>query len=135
MAVSNQQVRDLLDGPAATSVLDTTITANINRSTAIVNKVKDSSSIVANVDHAITAVAVWLTYGSYMEGISMQLGAISIADQVKLDHLRKVAELFINQIATTFVDLDPDNQKANMQGINPEVFTMTVTEAFKQDTC
>ena len=134
MAVNEQEVRDLLDGPAATSVPSATINANINRASIIVDNVKDSAAKPVKVDEATKAVATWLTYGSYMEGISQQLGAISIADQIKLDHLRKTAMLLINMVSTTFVDLDPDNQRDNMQGITPEVFTLTTTEAFTQDT-
>ena len=85
------------------------------------------------IDDAITAIAVWLTYGSYMEGITMQLGSVSLADQTKLDHLRKTAELFANSVSSTFVDLDPANMNQNLVGIDPKVFVLSTTEAFKQE--
>lgn len=133
MTVTETQVRNLLDGPAATSVLSATITDNITRSLSYVTSIVTSTATPANIDEAVKAMAVWLTYGSYMEGITQQLGAISIADEVKLDHLRLVAELFINQISATPISLDVQNQMDNLQGINPSVFTLSTSEGFKQE--
>lgn len=133
MAVTEQSVRDLLDKPAQTSVQQDTISANIARSNSIISSIKDASATTVKVDHAVRAMAVWLTYGSYMEGISQLLGNISIADQTKLDHLRRAAELFINDISATQFDLDPDADAMNqLQGITPEAFVLTTTEAFNQ---
>ena len=133
MAVQIQKVKDLLDNPAATSVPNDTISANINRSQAIVDTVKDPDATTTNVDHAVTALAVWLTYGSYMEGITQQLGAISQADQVKLDHLRGVAELYVNQISRSKFDLDPDAED-ELVGTDPSAFKLTTSEAYKFET-
>jgi len=133
MTVNEQSVRNLLDNPAASSVPGDTIAANITRSISIVNAVKDASATTVRVDHAVRATAVWLTYGSYMEGITQQLGNISVADETKLEHLRKVAELFINTISATSIDLDPDADAMNMLvGISPEAFVLTTTEAHPQ---
>ena len=132
MVVLEQEVRDLLDRPAATSVDANTITSNISRATIIVDGFAQTGSSTVNVDHAIRATAVWLSYGSYMEGISMQMGAMAVADQVKLDHLRTVAELFINQISGTFVDLNASNEKQELQGIDPTAYTLSTTEAYRQ---
>jgi len=133
MSVNEQSVRNLLDNPAAGSVPGDTIAANITRSISIVNAVKDAAATTVKVDHAVRAVAVWLTYGSYMEGITQQLGSISVADQIKLDHLRQVSELYINQVSATMVDLDPDADNP-LVGIAPEAFTLTTTEAHSQGT-
>lgn len=132
MAVTETQVRNLLDGPAATSVLSATITDNIARCLIYVTDVQDADAVAANVDEAVKAMAVWLTYGSYMEGITQQLGAISIADETKLDHLRRTAELFINLVSSTPIDLNPENQMKNLQGVHPKVFTLSTSEGFKQ---
>ena len=134
MAVQLQKVKDLLDNPAATSVPNDTITANINRSIAIIDTIKDPDATITNVDHAVTAVAVWLTYGSYMEGITQQLGAISIADETKLQHLRRVAELFVNQISRSKFDLDPD-EGDELVGTDPSAFKLTTSEAYKFGSC
>jgi len=133
MAVTIQNIKDLLDNPAATSVGPDTISANINRSIGIIDSIKDPDATSTNVDNAVIAVAVWLTYGSYMEGITQQLGAISIADETKLSHLRKVAELFVNQISQTKFDLDPDAGD-ELVGTDPSVFKLTISEAFKQSS-
>ena len=131
MTVIIQNIRDLLDNPAATSVPNDTISANINRSIGIVTSIKDPDAISTNVDNAVIAITVWLTYGSYMEGISQQMGAISIADETKLSHLRRVAELFVNQISQTKFDLDPDAGD-ELVGTDPSAFKLTTSEAFKQ---
>jgi len=133
MAVNEQSVRNLLDNPAAGSVPGDTIAANITRSISIVNSVKDASATTVKVDHAIRAIAVWLTYGSYMEGITQQLGSISVADEIKLSHLRQVAEFMVNLVSATMVDLNPDADNP-LVGISPEAFTLTTSEAHSQGT-
>jgi len=133
MTVNEQSVRNLLDQPASGSVPGDTIAANITRSISIVNSVKDASATTVKVDHAVRAVAIWLTYGSYMEGITQQLGNISVADETKLAHLRQVAELYINQVSATNFDLDPDADAMDaLVGIAPEAFSLTTTEAHPQ---
>ena len=135
MAVTVQSVKDLLDNPAATSVPADSITANINRANSIVDAIKDSAVTTTKRDHAARAVAVWLTYGTYMEGITQQLGNISVADETKLAHLRQVAELFVNQVSATNFDLDPDADAMDtLVGISPEAFKLTTSEAHSQGT-
>jgi len=133
MAVTEQSVRDLLDDPARESVPGDTVNGNISRAKSIVNSIKDASATTVKIDHATRSIAVWLTYGSYMEGITQLLGPISMADETKLTHLRQVAELYVNQISATPFDLDPDADATDMLvGISPEAFTLTTTEAHPQ---
>ena len=135
MAVSVQKIRDLLDNPAATSVPADTISANINRAIGIIDTIKDPDATTTNIDNAVAAVTTWLTYGSYMEGITQQLGNISVADQTKLDHLRITAELFINQVSATNFDLDTDADAMDkIVGISPEAFVLSTSEAHSQGT-
>ena len=91
MAVSEQSIRDFLDGPAATSVQSDTITRNLNRSVNFVDQVKQTGTTTTQDDDASAAMAVWLTYGSFMEGMTEMLGGISLADETKLGHYRKIA--------------------------------------------
>ena len=70
-----------------------------------------------------------------MEGITEQFGSISIADQTKLDHYRKVAELFIAQVSRSPVDLDlSDDAGSASIGIPPAVATMTNSDGYSQST-
>lgn len=132
MAVTIQNVRDLLDSVPAGSVQDATVQSNIDRATRFVNSVKDPDAVTADVDDAITAMAVWLTYGSYTEGIAQQFGGTALVQQVKIDHYRRVAELFINKIAREPVDLAIDDitEQTNLIGVDPSVNTLTASEAF-----
>lgn len=132
MAVNEQEVRELLDKPAATSVSQEAVNGNINRSTLIVNNVKDATATINMVDEAIKAMAVWLTYGTYMEGVNRQVGSISEADEVKLDHYRKVAELFLAQVSNVPINLDDPTSldKEDQIPVSPAAFGMTSTEAY-----
>ena len=94
--VSARSVRDLLDNVASRGINDDTVTANINRCRRLVADVQASDAVESRVEDAIRAMAIWLTYGAYTEGISNQFGNISIAEQSKLDHFRKSAELFLS---------------------------------------
>ena len=132
MAVTEQEVRDLLDNPAATSVPAATITSNITRSEAFVTDHATSTATTAQKDEAAKAMAVWLTYGSYMEGITQQLGAISIADQVKLDHFRRVAEIFLNEVSQETISLSTDASDMKEVTAALDVNILTTTEAFEQ---
>ncbi len=108
------------------------INSNINRSILLVNNVKQSTASTNMVDEAIKAVAVWLSYGTYMEGISRQLGNISEADEVKLNHYMKVAELFLAQVSSQPVDLGnpvTSSEAADIP-IDPSAFGLTKTSAF-----
>ncbi len=97
--VSVASVKSLLDDIASNKLNDETVTANINRSRRIVEDVQDPLAKDTRVEDAIRSIAVWLSYGSYTEGIAQALGNIAVADEVKLNHFRKVAELFLNQIS------------------------------------
>lgn len=131
MTVSVQNVKDLLDISASAGLTTATFTANIARSLRVVNDVKDASASAEQVDDAVAAMAAWLSYGAYTEGISQELGNISIADRIKLQHFRKVAEFFINRIASEPVDLDVDNvTKESLIGIDPSIAGLTTTEKY-----
>jgi hypothetical protein len=132
MAVNEQEVRNLLDKPAAGSVAQGTINENINRAVLLVNNVKNATSSTNMVDEAVKALAVWTSYGSYMEGISRDLGSTSLADDVKLDHYRKIAELFLAQISSQPVDLeDPvESAKGAEIPVDPSVATLSTSEAY-----
>ena len=131
--VSEDAIRALLDNPAAKSVASSTIMDNIARASRLVKDVQDPVAKDSRVEDAIIAFSVWLTYGSYMEGISQQLGAISIADQTKLNHYRKVAELFIAQVSRSPVDLDlSDDAGEENIGIPPAVATLTNSDGYSQ---
>jgi hypothetical protein len=132
MATNEQEVRDLLDKPAATSVSPETVNGNINRSILFVNSIKQATATTNMVDESVKAMAVWLSYGSYMEGITRELGSISEADEVKLNHYRKVAELFLSTVSSQPVNLDNpvENAKGNDIPLDPSVFGLTITEAY-----
>ncbi len=132
--VSVVSVKSLLDDVASNKLADATVTANINRSRRIIEDVKDPLAKDTRVEDAIRAIAVWLSYGSYTEGITQQLGNISVADEVKLNHFRKVAELFLNQVSKESMGLDIDFSDQTMIGLPPEVAALTTSEAYKQST-
>ncbi len=135
MAVTEQQVRDFLDGPASTSVLAATVLTNITRAKNFIDSVKQTGTTTAQDDDATAAMSVWLTYGSYMEGITEQLGTISLADETKINHYRKVAELFLGQVAGYTIDLDDPTKGLESQAqipIDPSTISLTLSEAFAQ---
>jgi len=131
--VSEESVRSLLDKPAQKNVDTDTIMDNIMRSKRLVGDVQDVNAKDSRVEDAIRALAVWLTYGAYMEGITQLMGAISVADQTKLDHYRKVAELFIAQISRAAFSLDVSDGEDNI-GISPAVNTLTNSDGYSQST-
>ncbi len=133
--VSEESIRALLDKPAQKSVSTETIMDNIMRCKRLIENVLDPVAKDSVVEDAIRAFAVWLTYGAYMEGITAQFGGISVADQTKLDHYRKVAELFIAQVSRSPLDLDlsDDAGEANI-GIPPSVATLTNSDGYSQST-
>lgn len=131
--VSAQSVRDLLDDVASRAINDDTLTANINRCRRLVSDVQDPTAVTSRVEDAIRAMSVWLTYGGYTEGISNQFGNISIAEQAKMDHFRKSAELFLNRISREIMDLDvADMSDRPLIGIDPGVSNMTTSEGYLQ---
>jgi hypothetical protein len=133
MTVVVQDVKDLLDISASAGLTTATFQANIDRSKRIVDDVKDPDANAAQVDDAIAAMAAWLSYGAYTEGISQELGNISVADKAKLEHFRKVAEFFINRISAEPVDLDYNNvSDESLIGLDPSVSGMTTSERYEQ---
>jgi hypothetical protein len=133
MTVLEADVKALLDVSASAGLTSATFTANIGRSKRVVDDVADPLADAAQVDDAIAAMAAWLSYGAYTEGISQELGNISIADKTKLNHFRKVAEYFINRISLEPVDLSMNNVGSeSLIGLDPSVAGMTTSEQFDQ---
>ncbi len=132
--VSATSVKELIDDVASNKLKDDTVTANINRARRIVEDVRDPAAKDSRVEDAIRGIAVWLSYGSYTEGITQALGNISVADEVKLNHFRKVAELFLNQISKEAMGLDIDFSNQTLIGLPPEVTALTTSEAYRQST-
>jgi len=87
MTVTVQSVRDLLDNVAASHLTSAAVQANIDRWKRIVDNVKEAGAAIAEVEDAIRAGAVWLSYGTYVEGINQTMGAIAVADKIKLDDI------------------------------------------------
>lgn len=131
MTVSTNSVRDLLDNVAADHLSDASIQANIDRFKRIVDDVKDPAETDTNkIDDAIRAGAVWLSYGTYIEGISQDLGNVAVAQNIKMKHFMRLAEMFINRISKELIDLDEDgSQKV---GTPSDVMGMTTSEAYNQ---
>jgi len=133
MVVSVQSVRDLLDNVASQHLHDNSIQANTDRYKRIVEDVQDPDIINQNkIDDAIRAGAVWLSYGTYTEGIAQDLGNISVADQTKLDHFRDVAELFLNRVSKERVSLDDNGEE--LIGVPPQVAGLTSSEGYLQSS-
>lgn len=133
MAITIKQIKDLLDKPASRTVSDDSIQENLDRAKRLIDNLKNSSASQDDVEDAKRALCVWLTYGSYVEGISEQLGGIALADNVKLEHFQKLAELYINQIAQSPISLSDNSVLEQPIGIDPSVFKLTTTEAYPQD--
>ena len=133
MTVVAADIKALLDVSASAGINSATYTANIARSLGLVTDVADTLSSADQKDHAVAAMAAWLCYGAYTEGISQELGNISIADKVKLNHFRSVAEFFINRISLEAVDLSMTNvAKETLIGMDPSISSMTTTEIYTQ---
>lgn len=131
MTVLEQSVRDLMDNIAASHLLAASINANIARFKRIVDDVKDPlETDTDKIDDAIRAGAVWLSYGTYVEGMSQNLGIVPPMAKQKLDHYRSVAELFLNRISKERIDLDKDGNE--LIGVPPEVMGLTTTEGYYQ---
>src|SRR3990172_3605246 len=136
MSINVQQIKDLLDKPASANLSNDTITANLDRSKRFVDNVADPNAHSDDIEDAKRAMCVWLCYGSYMEGITQLMGAISVADKTKLDHLRGIAELYINSVSISPVTLSSDGTAMAMEqeiGIDPSVFKLTTTETYSQN--
>lgn len=131
MAITVDEVKQLLEKPAQDFLSDATVTANIGRAEAYIDIVKRSSITEANEDHAGRSMAVWLTYGSYVEGMSQLIGAQGISEvKTKLEHYRTVAQLFINLISASAISLDSDAVLEMKIGVPPEISGLSNSEGY-----
>ena len=133
MAVTTTDIVNFLEKPAQDFLNQAdTVQPNINRSQRMVDNVKRTGVNINDEEDAVKALAVWLTYGSYMEGISEQLGGqgVDASMRTKLEHLRRVAQLFMNNIASSAITLNPDADFENMIGVSPENVKMSPTEGY-----
>jgi hypothetical protein len=132
MTVLVSDVKNLLDVSGSAGLTTATFQANIDRAKRVVDDVADTGASIDAIDDAIAALAAWLSYGAYTEGISQELGNISVADKIKLQHFRKVAEFFINRISAEPVDLDMGNvAQQSLIGIDPSISGMTTSEQYE----
>ena len=129
MTITVEDVRKLLDKLASGSVSSNTIQANIADASTLVNKFVKTYAEPDLVDTAIKRVAVWLSYVSYAEGQSFQLGATPMVSKDKIDGFREMAELYLNLVSDERVDLE-DIRRTDMQqkeaGLPNITFTGTV---------
>ena len=131
MAITIDEVKNFLEQPAQDLLSDVTVTQNIERSQALVDSVKRAGAVLVNIEHAVRSLAVWFTYGSYVEGMSQQIGAQGISEvKTKLEHYRRIAQLFINLISASAISLDPDGDLENMIGVPPEIAAMGKSEGY-----
>lgn len=131
MAITVEEVKNFLEQPAQDFLADVTVTQNIERSQALVDTVKRADAILSAVEHAVRALAVWFVYGSYVEGMSQQLGAQGISEiKTKLEHYRTVAQLFINTVSASAISLDPDGDLERMVGVPPEILSLSDSEGY-----
>ena len=131
MAVTIEEVKNFLEQPAQAFLSDPTVTQNIERSQSLIDSVKRGDAIVADYEHAVRALSVWFTYGSYVEGMSQQLGAQGLSEvKTKLEHYRRVAQLFINLISASAISLDPDGDLEMKIGVPPEIAAMGNSEGY-----
>ena len=111
MTATIAEVRDLMDSVSASQLTNDVLTAHLTRSINWVDNIKESTAAVADVDNAVRSLCVWLAYGSYTEGMSRQLGSVPETARWKLEHYRRVAELFINDVSKSSIDLDEDRTR------------------------
>jgi hypothetical protein len=132
MAVNEQEVRSLLDEAPASSISSDSVNSHISRATLLVNNVKNASATQNMIDEAIKAIAVWTVYGAYTEGIAREIGSVPDAVQTKLNHFRKIAELFLAQVSGTPIDLENpvESNKGNEIPVDPSVASQTTSEAW-----
>lgn len=135
MVVTDQELLDLLDKPASIYLSNSTTTVTLNRNRAE-RFVDNAGCIAGNVrDDAVRAMGVWLLMGSYAESMSEQLGSQALSElRTKLDHLRRVAMLFINQCSSSFISLDPESMQDTLIGVPPAAgLGLTPSEGYTKD--
>ncbi len=129
MAATIAEVRNLMDAVSATQLADDVLTAHLTRSNNWVANIADADASTTDVDNAVRAVCVWFAYGSYTEGMSRQIGAVPETAQWKLRHYKTVANLFLNDISKSAINLNEDLSKAI--GLPPQV-GLPDSEGYKQ---
>ena len=118
MAATIAEVRNLMDAVSATQLADDVLTANLTRANNWVTNIADADATTTDVDNAARAVCVWFAYGSYTEGMSRQIGAVPETAQWKLRHYKTVANLFLNDISKSAINLNEDLSK--LIGLPPQ---------------
>ena len=109
MTATIAEVRDLMDSVSASQLSNDVLTANLTRSQNWIDNIKEATATATDIDNAVRSLCVWLAYGSYTEGIDRQLGAFPTTAKWKLEHYRRVAELFINDVSKSSIDFDDDH--------------------------
>ena len=129
MAATIAEIRNLMDSVSAEQLADDVLTAHLTRSNSWVTNVADADASTADIDNAVRAVCVWFAYGSYTEGMSRQIGAVPETAQWKLRHYKTVANLFLNDISKSAINLNDDLSKPI--GLPPQV-GFPESEGYKQ---
>ena len=111
MAATIAEIRNLMDSVSASQLADAVLTAHLARAASWVTNISESTASTTDIDNATRAVCVWFAYGSYTEGIDRQLGAVPETAQWKLRHYKTVANLFLNDISKSAIDLNQDLSK------------------------
>ncbi len=110
MTATIGEIRNLMDSVSASQLADDVLTAHLTRAINWVGNTSESTATAIDVDNAVRALAVWLAYGSYTEGMSRQLGSVPETARWKLEHYRRVAELFVNDVSKSAIDFDEDRK-------------------------
>ena len=129
MAATIAEIRNLMDSVSAEQLADAVLTAHLTRSNSWVTNIADADASTVDIDNAVRAVCVWFAYGSYTEGMSRQIGAVPETAQWKLRHYKTVANLFLNDISKSAINLHEDLSKTI--GLPPQV-GLPDSEGYKQ---
>ncbi len=131
MTVTTNEVLLLLEKPAQKFVAENTVALHIARSLIYTTSIANGITSGDNFDAAVRAMAAWLTYGSYSEGISQQLGEQEISGlREKLAHFRHVAEVFLNLISGQVINLS--KPASELVGVSPAVVGFSPSDGFKE---
>ena len=131
MAATIAEIRNLMDSVSSSQLEDAVLTAHLTRSNNWVDNIKESTASTTDVDNAVRAVCIWFAYGAYTEGMDRQLGAVPEMAQWKLRHYKTVANLFLNDISKSAINLNEDLSKHI--GLPPQV-GFPISEGYKQST-
>jgi len=132
MAVTESDVRKLLDQLASKQVTTNTINANIADALSLVDRFVQVDADPVLKDAAQKRIALWLSYISYSEAQSFSQGATPMISKDKINSYRNIAELYLNLISEEAVDLenirrtDAENKEAGLPNIS-----FTGTTAFE----